>query len=143
MRFNALDGSGIPSAAASRIKPVLTLFAPKVDADGHALGGVPGVLLDAPLGADLESNVTADGRMPFHKDQLCNYVGGKAPLARTAQERPANIDPRRSRQERYSSHDGYVAAVKKAAARAIAQGFLLEPDGAALIDAAQASAVLR
>lgn len=95
------------------------------------------------LGADLESNVTADGRMPFHKDQICNYVGGKAPFARTAQERTANNDPRRSLQERYSSHDGNVAAVEKAATRAIAQGFLLEPEAAALIDAGQASAVLR
>jgi len=46
-------------------------------------------------------------------------------------------------QERYGDHDGYVAAVRKAAARAQAEGFLLEGDAAALIRAAQGSAVLR
>jgi Alpha/beta hydrolase domain len=39
--------------------------------------------------------------------------------------------------------EGYVAAVTKAAAGAVAQGFLLADDAAALINAAQASAVLR
>jgi Alpha/beta hydrolase domain len=46
-------------------------------------------------------------------------------------------------QERYGSHDGYAAAVTKAASRAMEEGFLLQPDATALINAAQASAVLR
>jgi hypothetical protein len=114
-----------------------------VDADGNELGGVPVVLGDAALGTYLGWNVTAGGSMPFHKDQICNYVGGMVPFARTLAERRAANDPRLSLQERYGSHDGYVAAVSKAAARAVAQGFLLPVDAAALIDAAQASAVLR
>ena len=65
------------------------------------------------------------------------------PFARTAEERRLNNDPRLSLQERYESHGGYVAAVRKAAARASAEGFLLEVDANALINAAQASAVLR
>jgi hypothetical protein len=65
------------------------------------------------------------------------------PFARTAEERKANGDPRPSLRERYGSHAGYVGAVTKAAARAMAEGFLLQPDATALIDAAQASAVLR
>ena len=101
------------------------------------------VLLDAPLGSYLGWNITAGGAAPFHKDQICNYVGGMLPFARSADERRANGDPRLSLQERYGSHDGYVAAVRKAAARAMTEGFLLEPDANALIDAAQASAVLR
>ena len=119
------------------------MLAPKVDADGNELGGVPVVLLDAPLGTYLGWNVTAGGAMPFHKDQICNYAGGMIPFARTAEERKANSDPRPSLQERYGSHDGYVAAVSKAAARAVAEGFLLPLDASALIVAAQASAVLR
>ncbi len=142
-RFNAQDGSGIASNAPPRIKQVLSMLAPKVDADGNELGGVPVVLLDAPLGTYLGWNVTAGGAMPFHKDQICNYAGGMIPFARTAEERKANSDPRPSLQERYGSHDGYVAAVSKAAARAVAEGFLLPLDASALIVAAQASAVLR
>ena len=142
-QFNAQDGSGIASNAPPRIKQVLTMFAPKVDADGNELGGVPVVLLDAPLGTYLGWNVTAGGEKPFHKDQVCNYVGGMLPFARTAEERKAANDPRQSLQERYGSHDGYVDAVAKATAKAMAQGFLLPVDAAALIDAAKASAVLR
>ncbi len=142
-QFNAQDGSGIASNAPPRIKRVLKMFAPKVDADGNELGGVPVVLLEAPLGTYLGWNVTAGGEKPFHKDQICNYVGGMIALARTAEERKASGDPRPSLQERYGSHDGYVAAVTKAAARAMAEGFLLQPDATALINAAQASAVLR
>ena len=142
-QFNAQDGSGIASNAPPRVKQVLTMFAPKVDADGNELGGVPVVLLDAPLGTYLGWNVTASGEKPFHKDQICNYVGGMLPFARTAEERKATNDPRQSPQERYGSHEGYVEAVTNAAAKALAQGFLLPVDATALIDAARGSAVLR
>jgi hypothetical protein len=116
------------------------MYAPKVDADGNELGGAPVVLLDAPLGTYLGWNIAAGG---FHKDQICNYVGGMLPFAKTAAERKAAGDPRRSLEERYGSHEGYVDAVRKAAARSVAERFLLPQDADALIRAAQASAVLR
>jgi hypothetical protein len=142
-QFNAQDGSGIASMAPPRIKQVLPMLAPKVDADGNEKGGVPVVLLDAPLGTYLGWNVTAAGSMPFHKDQICNYVGGMIPFARTLEERKASADPRPSLQERYGSHEGYVAAVEKATEKALALGFLLPEDASALVNAAQSSAVLR
>jgi len=141
--FNAVDGSGIPSLAPPRIKRVLDMFAPTVDADGNERGGVPVVLLDAPLGTYLGWNVTADGAMPFHRNQICNYLGGMIPFARTAAERQAARDPRPSLEERYGSHAGYVAAVRRAAARAVAEGFLLPEDAAELVSLAEASHVLR
>jgi hypothetical protein len=141
--FNAVDGSGVPSLAPPRIRQVLKMWAPKVDADGNELGGVPVVLLDAPLGTYLGWNVTAAGDRPFHAGQICNYVGGMIPFARSKAERETAGDARLSLQERYGDHAGYVAAVKKAAARALAEGFLLEPDAQALIRAAEASQVLR
>jgi Alpha/beta hydrolase domain len=101
------------------------------------------VLLDAPLGTYLGWNITAGDDKPFHKDQICNYVGGMIPFARTAAVRKANADPRLSLQERYGSHEGYVEAVVKAAARAMAEGVVLQEDATALIEAAKASAVLR
>ena len=139
-QFNALDGSGVASLAPPRIKQSLKMLAPKVDSDGNEIGGVPVVLLGAPLGTYLGWNIAAGG---FHKDQICYYAGGMIPFARTAEERKASNDPRLSLQERYGSHEGYVAAVTKAAARAVAEGFLLQVDAAALIAAAENSAVLR
>ena len=141
--FKAVDGSGIPSLAPPKIKQVLKMMAPKVDADGNELGGLPVVLADAPLGTYLGWNVTADGEKPFHKDQICNYVGGMVPFVRNAQERLANRDSRPSLAERYGSHGGYVAAVTRATERASQAGFLLAEDAEALITEAKASAVLR
>jgi hypothetical protein len=141
--FKPLDGSGIAAKAPPGIRRVLPMLAPKVDADGNELGGVPVVLLDAPLGTYLGWNVTAADARPFHQGQICNYVGGMIPFARTPQERRVNGDPRRSLQERYGDHEGYVSAVRKATQRALAEGFLLPEDAEALVRAAQASAVLR
>lgn len=138
--FDPVDGSGVPSLAPPRIKQVLKMFAPRVDADGNERGGVPVVLADAPLGTYLGWNVTAAG---FHAGQICNYVGGMVPFARTKAEREAAGDTRLSLEERYRDHAGYVQAVQRAAARAQVAGFLLPEDAAALIRAAEASAVLR
>jgi hypothetical protein len=142
-QFNAQDGSGVAAIAPPRIKQVLPMWAPKVDADGNERGGVPVVLLDAPLGTYLGWNITAAGAMPYHKGQICNYVGGMIPFARSAAERKANGDPRLSLEERYGSHEGYVERVRVAAARAVEQKFLLPVDAQALIEAAKVSAVLR
>ncbi len=142
-QFNALDGSGVPTLAPPRIKQVLPMFAPKVDADGNELGGVPVVLADAPLGTYLGWNITAGGARPFHEGQICNYVGGMVPFARTKTERESRGDPRLSLEERYRNHEGYLLAVQRAAARAVEAGFLLPADAAALYQAAASSKVLK
>lgn len=137
--FDASDASGIQSNMPPPIKRVIKMLVPRVDADGNELGGVPVVLRDAPLGTYLGWNITADG---FHKGKICNYEGGMIPFARTKAEREANGDPRLSLEERYVDHAGYVDAVRKAAANAVAQGFLLQADADALIAQAEASNVL-
>jgi hypothetical protein len=142
-QFLPSDGSGIASNSPPPIRQVLPMLAPKVDADGNELGGVPVVLLEAPLGTYLGWNITAGGAKPFHQGQICNYVGGMIPFARTLEERKLTGDPRLSLQERYVSHDGYVAVVRKVADKATKEGFLLPVDAALLIKAAEASAVLR
>jgi hypothetical protein len=138
--FNVIDASGIPSLVPPHIKHVIRMFAPKVDADGNELGGVPVVLRDAPLGTYLGWNVTAAG---FNQGKVCNYAGGMMPFARTKAERMASKDPRPSLEERYGTHDGYVQAVKAAAERAVAEGFLLPGDANRLVTEAGASDVLR
>jgi hypothetical protein len=52
-QFNARDSSGIAALAPPRIKQEQAMYAQKIDADGNELGGVPAVLLDAPLGTHL------------------------------------------------------------------------------------------
>jgi hypothetical protein len=118
---------------------VIKMKAVRVDADGNELGGVPVVLRDAPLGTYLGWNITAAG---FFRGQLCNYAGGLIPFAKTKTERLTSGDPRLSLEERYTNHEGYVAAVKAAAARAVAAGFLLQADADALISQAAAGNVL-
>lgn len=142
-QFNATDGSGVAGNAPPPIRQVLPMLAPKVDADGNELGGVPVVLRDAPLGTYLGWNVTAGGARPFHAGQICNYVGGMIPFAKTRAERTANRDPRLSLEERYGSHEGYVAAVRRAAERAVGAGFLLLADAERLVREAEGSGVLR
>ena len=141
--FNAVDGSGIASNAPPPIKRVLAMFAPKVNADGNELGGVPVVLLEAPLGTYLGWNITAGGARPFHEHQICNYVGGMIPFAETAAKRKAHGDPRPSLEERYVNHAGYVAAVRKASAKVVKAGFLMQYDADRLIKEAELSRVLK
>jgi hypothetical protein len=147
--FNPSDGSGVPTLLPPPIKQVIKTLVPRVDADGNEMGGVPVVLDEAPLGTYLGWNIT-DGRTspplaqyrPFHGGQLCDYVGGMIPFARTKAERDASGDPRLSLEERYTDHAGYVDAVRQAAAGAVAQSFLLQSDANRIIDQAEASNVL-
>jgi hypothetical protein len=137
--FNNLDISGAPSKVPPGIRNVIRMKVPRVDADGNELGGVPIVLREAPLGTYLGWNIVTDG---FHKGKICNYAAGMIPFARTRAERMANGDPRLSLEERYKTHDGYVEAVKAAAAKAVASQFLLQEDADKLVAAAAASNVL-
>ena len=57
------------------------------------------------------------------------------PFAKTKAQRLAAGDPRRSLEERYKTHDGYVAAVKAAANNAACQGYLLAGPAAAAMGA--------
>ena len=137
--FDDVDATGVPTRFPPKIEHVIKMKVPKVDADGNELGGVPTVLRDAPLGTYLGWNITSAG---FHQGQVCNYVGGMIPFARTKAERDATGDPRLSLVERYKDHAGYVLAVTNAAKNAVAQGYLLQEDADALIAAAGTSNVL-
>jgi len=141
--FDYTDASGVPTNAPPPVRQVIKMLVPRVDADGNEVGGVPNVLTDAPLGTYLGWNITAGGARPFHQGQICNYVGGMVPFAKTKAERVASGDPRLSLEERYRDHAGYVAAVRRAAAHAVARGFLLPADADGLVSAAEASLVLK
>ena len=130
--FDEFNATGTPTNMPPPIKHVINMLVPAVDSDGNELGGVPTVLRDAPLGTYLGWNITSAG---FHAGQVCNYVGGQVPFAITKAQRVANNDPRPSLEERYGTHDGYVAAVRKAADNAACQGYLFAGPTAASMGA--------
>jgi alpha/beta hydrolase family protein len=139
--FDEFNATGVPTNEPPPINGVIKMLVPAADSDGNELGGVPTVLRDAPLGTYLGWNITAgpsdvkyyDGR-PFHAGQVCNYIGGMVPFAIHATDRLPG-DPRPSLEERYGSHDGYVAAVKKAANNAACKGYLFAGPTAASMGA--------
>ena len=133
--YDRSEANGVPTNMPPPIRHVIKMLVPRVDADGNELGGVPTVLRDAPLATYLGWNITSAG---FHAGQVCNYVGGMVPFAKTKAQRLATtpVDPRLSLEERYNnSHAGYVAAVRAAADNAACKGYLLAGPAAALMGA--------
>ena len=137
-RYNDLSGAITKNPPA--VKQTLPTLVPKVNADGSDVGGVPSVLRQAPLGSYLGWNVTASG---FDKGKICQLAGAYIPFAKTRAERLARNDPRPSLEERYGAHEGYLNAVRKAAAQAVAERFLLPADAARLVAEAEGSDVLK
>jgi hypothetical protein len=138
--FNYSDLSGAISLQPPVVRQVLPSLVPKVDADGNEMMGVASVLHQAPLGTYLGWNVTAQG---FFKGRECGLVGGYIPFAQTKAERVASGDPRPSLEERYGTHEGYVARVRAAAKKLVSEKYLLEDDAERLIAEAAASDVLK
>ena len=116
------------------------VLVPKPDHDGLDIAGVRPMEIRAPLGTNTGWNVRAPG---FRSPNLCGLGGSYIPFANTRAERFASGDPRRSLEERYRDHDGYVKAVEEAAKTLMKEGFLLQEDADRFIAAAQASSVLR
>ncbi|HYA16880.1 MAG TPA: alpha/beta hydrolase domain-containing protein, partial [Bryobacteraceae bacterium] len=79
----------------------------------------------------------------FYKGQSCGFQGGYIPFAKTRAERLAKNDPRLSLEERYGTHEHYVEIVKAAAAKLVAERFLLPADAERLIHEAEASDILK
>src|SRR5262245_20510974 len=137
--FNYQDASGFLTAV-PRVKQSLPQLVVKVDADGNEVAGIKSPLQAAPLGTYTGWNVTSSGP---RKGQVCGNSGGYVPFATTKAERLAAGDPRPSLEERYRSHDDYVAAVAKAARALQQDGLLREHDADAMIKQAKASDVVR
>ncbi len=135
-KYNDLSGTVSITPAIRRTLPTLV---PKTDVDGNDVSGVPSVLRQAPLGTYTGWNVTAAG---YNKGRICGLNGGYIPFAKTKAERMASGDPRLSLEERYKTHDGYVAVVKAAAAKSVADRFLYQEDADRLVAQAAASDVL-
>ena len=139
-KLNVVDLAGWITIQPPIVKDILPSLAPKVNVDGNETSGVASVLHQVPLGTYLGWNVTASG---YFKGTECGFQGGYVPFAKTKAERLAAGDPRPSLEERYGTHDKYVAQVRTAAAKLVKDRFLLQADADRLIAEAESSNVLR
>jgi Alpha/beta hydrolase domain len=122
--------------------PVYPSFVSKVDADGNDVAGIRLPAVSAPIATTTGWALRAPnfGGGPWDG---CEASGQWIAFKKTQIERMAAGDPRRSLEERYGNHQGYVDAVAAAARALEARRFLLPADVQRYIDAAQASSVLQ
>jgi hypothetical protein len=115
------------------------VFVPRTDPDGNGLAGIRLPQIAAPVatytGWALRAGPAADDG--------CDGAGQQIPFPRTQAERTSTGDPRLSLEERYTDHDGYVKAVRRAVQRLLRERFLLREDAEQYLRAAEASQVLK
>ena len=138
--FHYNDLSGVITIQPPPIRQILPTLVPKVDADGNETTGVASVLHQVPLGTYTGWNTVTSG---FYKGQIRSNAGAFIPFAKTETERLASGDPRPSLEERYGTHENYVAKVRVAAERLVRGRYLLQDDADRLVAQAEASKVLR
>ncbi len=97
-----------------------------VDDDGNERAGIPVPELTVPV-------ATHTGWSLRHPDiggadQLLYFAGATLPFAKTRADREKAGDPRPAIAERYRSRDDYLARVREAAKRLVADGYLLQED---------------
>ncbi len=131
---------GVLTLQPPRLGASYEMFVPKADKDGLNIAGIRPVQIRVPLGTSTGWNVRAPGHRP---PNLCSLTGSFFPFADSKAERLVTGDPRKSLEERYKDHDGFVKAVKKAAKDLVKERFLLEEDAQKFIQAAEDSDVLR
>ena len=139
-QFHYNDLSGVITIAPPPVRQTLPTLVPRVNADGNETAGVASVLHQAPLGTYTGWNANAGG---FYKGHIRTNTGAFIPFAKTKAERLATGDPRASLEERYGTHENYVAQVRAAAERLVRGRYLLQDDADRLIAQAEASKVLR
>jgi hypothetical protein len=121
-------------------KAAYPIFVSKVDADGNEVAGVRLPPVAAPVATLTGWALRREG---FAANDGCEGAGQSIPFKVTKAERVAAGDPRLSLEERYATHEGYVAAVAKAAKELEARRLLLPEDVLRYVDRAKNSDVLR
>ena len=138
--LNYPDLSGTITKMPPAITRVFPMLVPRVNSDGNDdVTGLPSVLFQYPLGTYLDWNVTAAG---YFKGRACGLGGGYIPFAQTKAERLAAGDPRPSLEERYGTHEHYVALIEAATEKAVRDRFLLREEADKIIQQVRASEVL-
>jgi len=120
-----------PEAIAGKEYPIQV---PQVDADGNDLGGVRYPDMQAPIATYMGWALRKAG---FAEGELLMTNGSIKAFARTKAEREKEGDPRLSIEERYPTHQAYIAIVKRAVDELVEQGLMLQEDGDRYVEAAE------
>lgn len=110
------------------------VFVPKADDDGMAIAGIRQLALAVPRATYTAWNPRAQG---FGPTALYPLQGAVVPFAPTEAARKEVHDPRPSIAERYADDGAYVAAVRREAARQVAERLLLPEDAERAVEAAK------
>ena len=112
----------------------LPLLVPQVDADGNEIAGIRLPDVSVPLGTYTGWNFrnAKIGR----PTELLPLTGSYIPFAPTLAAREATGDPRLSVEERYADKESYRRAIRDAADKLAAAGYVLAEDVDALVDIA-------
>ncbi|MCK1391326.1 alpha/beta hydrolase domain-containing protein [Bradyrhizobium sp. 1] len=110
------------------------VFVPKADDDGMAIAGIRQLALAVPRATYTAWNPRAQG---FGPTALYPLQGAVVPFAPTEAARKEVHDPRLSIAERYADDGAYVAAVRREAARQVAERLLLPVDAERAVEAAK------
>ena len=123
-----------PSVLPAKLLGTYPVFVPRADSDGMAIAGIRMLPLVVPRASYTGWNPRAQGYGPtaFYPLQ-----GAVVPFAPTEAARKEVHDPRPSIPERYADGNAYVAAVKREAAREVAERLLLPEDAERAIEAAK------
>jgi hypothetical protein len=124
------DQSVLPAKEIGRY-PV---FVPRADSDGMAIAGVHMLALAVPQATYTGWNPRAQG---FGPTAFYPLQGAVVPFAPSDAARKEVHDPRPSIAERYADNDAYVAAVRREAARQVAERLLLPEDAERAVEAAK------
>ena len=135
-----LDQGIVSNYPPSLARPAYPIFVSNVDQDGNEAAGIRLPPVEAPVAT---TTGWALRRSDFGEDEGCEANGQHIPFTTTKAERLAAGDPRLSLEERYKTHSGYMAAVKKAAETLQTRRFLLPADVQRYVQQAEASSVLR
>jgi len=104
---------------------------PAVDADGNDLAGIRLPDIEVPRATHTGWNLRA---APYGAEGILSRLDGmELPFARSEAERRESGDPRPSLEERYDSHETYLARYTEAALALLQGGYLLAEDFAHLV----------
>jgi hypothetical protein len=135
--FNSQGGS--QTRLPPKIGARYTIYVPKPNEDGLDIAGVRSIEIRVPIGTHTGWNVRKEG---FRAPNMCPLTGSFIPFATTKEQRVAAGDPRKSLEERYGGHEGYVRAVREQAKTLVTERLLLEEDAARFIKEAETGEVL-
>ena len=109
------------------------VFLPQVDLDGNEVAGLRSPEIQVPVGTHTGWSLRKAG---FAEGELFSLTGSFIPFRRTRTQRISAGDPRLSIEERYGTHEKYIAFLSTAIRSLLAEGLLLEEDATRYLKAA-------